>query len=130
MCLLYGAQRIDQQQNARADVKLVLVTIAVNVVALNVLKYKKRLPGKRHSCVNEFRDVGMCQTTQNAAFALESLFTALPHQGNIENLHRYASLKPSVASFRQPDSAHSPMADLRNQSVDTESLTCQAKPLR
>src|SRR5882724_12512995 len=69
----------------------------------------------------------MCQATQNAAFALEPLFATLPHQRNIENLHRYAPLKSSVVSFRQPDGAHSPLADLRNQSVDTKSLTCQAK---
>src|SRR5258705_12905294 len=70
----------------------------------------------------------MCQTAQNAAFALEPLFAALPHQRNIENLHRYAPLKPSVASFRQPDRAHSAMADLRNQSVNTKGLTNQASP--
>jgi len=35
----------------------------------------------------------MCQPTQNAAFAFEPLLAALPHQRDIENLHRYAPLK-------------------------------------
>src|SRR6267378_4895682 len=72
----------------------------------------------------------MFQTTQNVAFALEPLFAAFPHQRNIENFHRYVPLEPSVSSFRQPNGAHSPVADLRDQSVDTKSLTCQAKPSR
>src|SRR6266481_7274312 len=71
----------------------------------------------------------MCQAAKNTAFALETLFAALPHQPNIKNLNRYAPLKSSVVSFRQPDGAHSPMADLRNQSVDAKSLTCQTRPL-
>src|SRR3981189_3689045 len=72
----------------------------------------------------------MCQASQNAAFAFEPLLAALPHQGDIKNLHRYAPLKSSVISFRQPDGAHSPMADLRHYSLDTKSLTCQARPSR
>jgi hypothetical protein len=45
MCLFHGPQCIEEQPNARSDIERVLVTIAVNVVALNVLEYKKRLAG-------------------------------------------------------------------------------------
>src|SRR6266704_1847905 len=130
MCLLYSAQGIDKEQDARLGIKLVFGAIAVNVVALNVLQYKKRLPVYRHSRVNEFGDVGMLQPAQNAPFALEPLFATLPHQRDIENLHRYAPFKSSVVSFRQPDGAHSPVADLRYQGVNTQSLACQARPAR
>src|SRR6266568_2541167 len=122
MCLPYGMQCIQEQPDACSDVEPILVTVAVNMVALNILENQKRLAGQGHTCVNQFRYVGMCQATQNAAFAREPLFAALPHQREIENFHRYAPLKSSVVSFRQPDGAHSPIADLRNQGVDTQSL--------
>src|SRR6516225_641040 len=72
----------------------------------------------------------MCQAAQNSALTFETLLAAFPHQRDIENLHRYAPLKSSVASFGQPDGAHSSMADLRNQGVDAENLTCQTRAPR
>src|SRR6266699_1668009 len=72
----------------------------------------------------------MLQPAQNAPFALEPLFATLPHQRDIENLHRYAPFKSSVVSFRQPDGAHSPVADLRYQGVNTQSQARQAIPKR
>ena len=43
MCFCYRAQCIEEQPDARSDVQPVLVAVAVDVVALNVLEYKKRL---------------------------------------------------------------------------------------
>ncbi len=130
MCLFHGVQCIEEQPDTRSDIQPVLVAVAINVVALNVLKNKKGLPAWRHSCINQFRDVGMSQATQNAAFAFEPLLADLSHQRDVENLHRYAPLKSSVVSFRQPDGAHSTMTDLRNQSVDTKRLTSEARRSR
>src|SRR4029077_12196807 len=84
----------------------------------------------RHSSVNQLRDVRMCQAAQNATFAFESLLAALPHQSDAQHLYRDASFKPPIVSFRQPNGAHSTMADLRNQRVDTKSLACEARPSR
>src|SRR6516162_7472413 len=72
----------------------------------------------------------MCQAAQNSALTFETLLAAFPHQRDIENLHRYAPFKSPVASLGQPDGAHSPMADLRNQGVDAENLTCQSTVAR
>jgi hypothetical protein len=46
MRLGYSLQHIEEQPNALSDAKPVLVTVAVNVVALNVLENKKRLAGE------------------------------------------------------------------------------------
>ena len=43
MCLRHGAQCVDKQPNTRSDVEIVLVRVAINVVAFNVLEDKKRL---------------------------------------------------------------------------------------
>src|SRR6266849_1322959 len=72
----------------------------------------------------------MCQATQNTAFAFEPFLAVLSHQRDIENLHCDAPLKSSVASFRQPNGAHSPMTNLRNQGVDAKGLTCQPRPFQ
>jgi len=43
MCLHYGMQYIEEQPDTRSDIELVLVAVAINVIALNVLENKKRL---------------------------------------------------------------------------------------
>src|SRR5215831_4642070 len=67
----------------------------------------------------------MCQAAQNSALTFETLLAAFSHQRDIENLHRYPSLKSSVASLGQPDGAHSSTADLQNQGVDAENFPPQ-----
>ena len=39
----YGVQAIEEEPHARSDVEIVLVAVPVNVTALNILKYEKRL---------------------------------------------------------------------------------------
>jgi hypothetical protein len=43
VCLRYGAHRIDEEPKAGSNFELVFLAIAVNMAALNVLKYEKRL---------------------------------------------------------------------------------------
>ena len=94
-----------------------LIAVAVDVVAFNVLENEIGLSGVRHSGVDQFRDVRMRQTAENDALALESFLAGLPHQRDVEKLHRDFPLKSSVVSFRQPDAAHAALADLRYQGV-------------
>ena len=45
VCLCHGPQCVEEQPDARSDIELVLVAVAINVVALNVFENKKRLAG-------------------------------------------------------------------------------------
>src|SRR5215831_7115204 len=72
----------------------------------------------------------MPHAAQNVALASESLLASFSHPRNIEKLHCYAPLKPSIIAFCQPDAAHATVADLRHQCVKTESLTPRARPPR
>jgi len=83
-------------------------------MALNVLENKIRLLSRRHSRVDQFRDVCMPHAAQNVALASESLLACISHTCDIEKLHCYAPLKPSIISFCQPDTAHTTVADLRH----------------
>src|SRR5262245_4606990 len=69
--------------------------------------------------------MGMCQATQHATFSLEPLLAALPHERDIKDFHRDAPLEPSVVSLGHPHSTHSPMAERRNERVDSNSLASQ-----
>ena len=126
----YGPQHIEKQPNARFDIEPVLVAVAIDVIAFNVFENEIRLSSLRHSGIDQFRDVRMNQKGENAALAFESFLAALPHQRDVEELHRHLPLKSSVVSFRQPDAAHAALADLRDQCVDAKSLTRQARPVR
>ena len=68
-----GLEHVEKQPDSRFDVEPVLVAIAVDVIALNVLENEIRLSGVRHSGIDQFGDIGMCQTAEDDALALESL---------------------------------------------------------
>src|SRR5689334_11019851 len=72
----------------------------------------------------------MRQAAKNAAFAPKALLAPLPHKREIENFYGNAPLKSSITSFRKPHRPHPPLANLRNERVDTQSLTRQARAVR
>jgi len=48
MRVAYGAEHIEDQSDARFDTEPVLVAVAINVIALNVLENEIGLPSPRH----------------------------------------------------------------------------------
>ena len=122
-----GQQHVEKQPDTRLDTKPVLVAVAVDVVALNVLEDEVRLSCARYPGLDQFGDIRMGQAPENVAFALESLLFCPADQGDFEKFHRYFSLKSRVVSFRQPDAAHAPLPDLCDQSVSAQCLTGQAR---
>ena len=123
----YRLQHVEKQPDTRFDTELAAIAVAVDVVALNVLEDEIGLSGLRYSGIDQFGDIRVRQTAENDAFALESFLAGSPDQREFEKLHRYFSLKPRVVSFRQPDAAHTALADLRYQSVRPQCLTGQAR---
>ena len=74
----------------------------------------------------------MCSCARSARIflAFEPLFACFPHECDIEELHGNPPFKASIVAFRKPHASHSPLADLRYQRVDAESLTCQGNTSR
>jgi hypothetical protein len=98
MCMRHGRQGIEEQPDARSDVELVLITIQVNVAALDVLEDKKRLATRRHVRVNQLRDVGILQAAQNATFAFEPFLAALAISAKLRTFT--ATRRSNRPSFR------------------------------
>ena len=95
------------------------------MVTLDVFENEIRLSRLRNARIDQFRDVRMCQTAENAALAFESFLATLTHQRNVEELYRNLPLESAVVSFRQPDAAHAALTDLRYQCVDAYSVARQ-----
>lgn len=76
----------------------------------------------RHSGIDQFCDVRMRETPQDAAFTLEAVLIALANEGGVKKFHRDLSLEAPVATFSQPHAAHTALADCRNQGVRSNQL--------
>src|SRR5262249_24286267 len=104
-----------------------VVTIAINVIAFNVFENEIRLPSLRNAGIDQLRDIRMRHPSQNRTFPLESLLASLPHQREVDQLDGNAAFKSPVSPLRKPDCARSALPDLRDQRVNADRLTCQAR---
>src|SRR5579883_944469 len=104
-----------------------VITISIDVLAFTVFKDKIRLTALRYACINQFCNQRMKKQTENFAVPRKPFGSRFPHQRDGEEFHCNLALEPAVNSLRQPDAAHSALADLRQQSVRTNRLVCQIR---
>src|SRR5215470_20292195 len=123
-------QYIEEQSDTRLDIQPVMITVAVDMIALDEFQNEIRLSRPRHARIEQLSNMRMHQQAKNSALALETLFADLPHERNVEELHCDLPLKTAVIPLREPHAAHTTLADLRDQLVDSDSLTCQSRNIR
>ena len=70
---------------------------------------------------------GCVDLGEKVAFAPEPLLAGAPHQRDVQQLDRRASLEAAVAALRQPDAAHPALADGRDQPVGADDLSLQRR---
>jgi hypothetical protein len=104
-------QHIEKETDARIDPERVLVAVAVDGLTVHVLEDEVRLAAWRYACIDQPGDVGVRHLGEETAFAPESFLTGAPHQRDVQQLDRGASFEAAVAALRQPDAAHSALAD-------------------
>ena len=122
----HGGENIEKELDASFHAKRVLVAIAIDWQAVDVLEHQVRLRRRRYAGVDEARDVRMAEPREQAALALESLFAARragAHQRQIEQLDGGAALEPSVRAFREPDAPHAALADGRDEPVRADTMS-------
>ncbi len=66
---------------------------------------------------------GCRQPGEDAAFAREA-FSAVPGQGDLQELDRHAAVESTVAALGEPDGAHAAFTDRRDQRVGADGFAC------
>jgi hypothetical protein len=69
-------QDVEKQPDTGLDTQSLLIAVAVDVVALDMLENEIGLSGVRYPRIDQFGDIRVRQSAENDAFALESLFAA------------------------------------------------------
>jgi hypothetical protein len=111
--LSYSAQHVKEKPDSRVHIKRVLVALCVDVLSLDVFKDEVGLATSHHTCIDQFSNVGTCESSKNFALSLEPLNSALRGQRKIQKLHGDSPLEPSVVALCEPHAAHSALADAR-----------------
>ena len=122
------AANTSRKRRTRAlHIELVLVAIPIDRFAINVFEDEIRLAIGGNAGIEEVGNVRMRKPAKDAAFAFESFFSRAPGERNVHELHRSLPLEPAVAATREPDAAHSALANLRNQGVGTKCLARKSR---
>ena len=99
-----------------------LVAVAVDVLAVDVLEHEIGLAGRRDAGIDEVRDVRVGQAGEDGAFATEALLARAADERDVQQLDRRAPLETAVAAFGEPDAAHPAPPDRSHQAVRAEDL--------
>ena len=111
-CAWATASSTSRNRRRRASMpERVLVAIAVDGLAVDVLEHEIRLAGRRDAGVDEVRDVRVGEPGEDGAFAPESLFAGAADQRDVQQLDRRAAFEAAVAALGEPDAAHPALAD-------------------
>ena len=115
--------------DARLDAERVLVAVAIDRLAVDVLEDEVGLAARRDAGVDQPRDVRVGQPREQAALALESLLAARrarAHQRQVEQLDRGAALEAPVRALGQPDGPHAALPDRRDQPIGADRCSRRA----
>src|SRR5262249_22128282 len=85
-------QNVKKQPQAGTDVKLLQITIAIDVIAFDVLKHQIGLAGTRYTGVDQVGDIGMRHPAEDLAFPPETLLPTLAHESNVEEFDGHATI--------------------------------------
>ena len=99
-----------------------VVAVAVDRIAFDVLQDQVRLARGRDAGVEESCDVRVGQTGQEVALAAEALLAGLTEQARVQELDRGFALEATVAALCEPDVAHAALTDEGNERVGAEGL--------
>ena len=106
-----GREDFEKQAKAGVDIQPVLVAVAIDPLAFDVLEDEIRLSRRRHARVDEVGDVRMAEAGEDVAFAPESLLARPAHERHVQQLDRGSSFEAAVAALGQPHAAHAALAD-------------------
>ena len=123
-------QHIEEQAETGLDSQRMFAAVTVDAEAVHVLEHEVRLARRRHSRIDEVRDVRVGEPGENVALAPEPLFAGAPQQREVQQLDRRAPFEAAVAALGQPHAAHAALTDPRDQAVRTEGLPLQRRQRR
>ena len=116
---------VEEQPDAVLDAEPLVVAVAIDVPAVDVLEDQVRLAGPRYAGVDQPRDVRVRQPREDVAFAPEPVLAFPPEERGVQQLDRGPALEAAVAALGQPDAAHSALVDRRHQRVWADRLAGQ-----
>jgi hypothetical protein len=125
-----GLEHVEKQFETCLDAQPLLVAIAVDGLAVDVLEDEIGLAGWRHAGVDQVRDVRMGEPGEDVPFAPESLFAGAADQRDVEQLDRGPAFEAAVAALREPHAAHPALPDAGDQPVGAELLSRQRQRQR
>ena len=99
----------------------------VDALAVHVFENEEGLAQRRHSGVDQVRDVGMTQPREDASLALEPRLAVATDQAGVQQLDGRFPFEATVAAIGKPDLTHAAIAQRRPQGVRTDRQTCEGR---
>src|SRR5579872_2557613 len=115
-----GSENIEVKTNARIHIQCVSIAVFVDRFSFDVFENKIRLAACRHTRVDQFGNVRMCELAENSALPPEPFRGALCRQSEIKELDRHAPLEAAITAFCEPDTPHATLANRREQLIDAD----------
>ncbi len=125
-----AAQTSRKREQARFDPEAARVAVPVDRLPVDVLEDDVRLARGRHAGVDQARDVRVGEPREDRALAAEALLAGAADEARVQELDGDAPLEAPVAAARQPDRAHSALADRLDQGIGADRLSRQRRRRR
>ena len=93
-------------------VKLALIAVAVDLVAVDIFEHKIGLPCGGDAGVDQLGNMRVGKQREYLAFAFEAVFTLFSQERDVEKLQGYLAFETSIVAPSQPDAPHATLADL------------------
>ena len=105
-------QYLKKKADARGKVKLALIAVAVDLVAVDIFEHEIGLPCGGNSGVDQLGNMRVGKQREYPAFAFEAVFALFSEERDVEKLQGYLAFETSIVAPCQPDASHATLADL------------------
>ena len=116
---------LEEKADTRGKIKLALIAIAVDLLAVDILEHKIGMPGGADTRVDQLGNMTVGKQREYLAFAFEPVFALFSQQCDVEKLQGYLAFETSIVAPCQPDASHATLADLGNNLEGSNRLPCQ-----
>src|SRR6185437_8001877 len=108
----HGRQHREKQLDARFDIQLMPPAVGVDRLAFDVFDHQVGQTAIEHAGIDQPRDVGMIELSEQIALDPEALLTGGALPGGVHELDRDRAPESAIGAMGAPDASHAAPADL------------------
>ena len=108
----YRIEYLKKKVDARGKIKVALIAVTVDLVAVDIFEHKIGLASGGDTGVDQLGNMRVGKQREYLAFAFEAVFTLFSQQRDVEKLQGHLAFETPIVAPCQPDAPHASLADL------------------